>query len=75
MLDISRKCKKKKPGNPNKNSKWKPPDFRVRTVDMIDDVSENTENVEEYYALGITSIETIDSFVYGWSAGAAVCRL
>lgn len=42
---------------------------------MIDDVSENTENVEEYYALGITSIETIDSFVYGWSAGAAVCRL
>lgn len=39
---------------------------------MIDDVCQNTENVEEHYAFGITSSETKDKFVYVTVGGAQV---
>lgn len=40
----------------------KPPRYKVGTVDMNDNVCQNSENVEEHYAFSITSSETKNSF-------------
>lgn len=53
-----------KTGNSNKHSKRKPSRYRVPSVDVNDDVCQNTENVEEDYAFSITSSESKDSFAH-----------
>lgn len=69
MSDISKTCKT---GNSNKYSKRKPSRYRVRTVDVNDDVCENTENVEEHYAFSITRSGAKDSFAHVTVGGVQV---
>lgn len=46
------------------HSKRKPSKYRVRTVDVNDDMSHYTEDVEEHYAFSRSSSGSRDSFVY-----------
>lgn len=52
-----------KTGNSNKHSKRKPSRYRVRTVDVNEDVSHDTEDVQEHYTFSISSSGSKDSFV------------
>lgn len=73
MSDISKKmCKT---GNWNKHSKRKLSRYIVRTVDVNDDVCQNTENVKEHYAFSITSSGAKDSFVHVTVGGVQVKSL
>lgn len=51
-------------GNSNKRSKRKPPKYRVRTVDVNNDVCQNTEKVDEHYAFSVTNRETKSGFAH-----------
>lgn len=61
-----------KTGNLNKHFKRKPSRYRVRTVDVNDDVCQNNENVEEQYAFSITSSGAKDSFAHVTVVGVQV---
>ena len=54
------------------HSKQKPSRYRVRTVDVNDDVSHDTEDVQEHYAFSISSSGSKDSFVHVTAGGVQV---